>query len=234
MIPIKHESAWRGTSNCRTCSMRHQGLFADLNEDDFKTIHALVDDMAFTAGATLFNEGDAARGVFTLRTGVIKLVRTTAGGDQRIVRVLRPGDVAGLEALVHGRFDCNAVALTDVSVCRIPLESIKSLQAQSPRLTQKLMEKWSCALKEADDWLVDLNFGTARNRVSNLVLKLRGVMEEQKVTLFTREDMGTMMDLEMETVSRQITALVREGTLESLDSRGRFYRILDLKQLQPS
>jgi Fic family protein len=96
------------------------------------------------------------------------------------------------------------------------------------------MEKWSCALKEADDWLVDINFGTARNRVSNFVLKMRGVMEAHTVTLFAREDMGTMMDLEMETVSRQINALVREGALESLDNRGRFYRILNLQQLQPS
>ncbi|MBI2751573.1 MAG: Crp/Fnr family transcriptional regulator [Burkholderiales bacterium] len=214
--------------------MRSMGLFADLNDEDFDTIHALVDDMKFAPGASLFQEGEAAQGIFTLRTGMIKLVRTTAGGSQRIVRVLRPGDVAGLEALAHARYDSDAVALTEVSVCRIPLAVIHTLQAQSPRLNQKLMEKWSGALKAADDWLVDMNFGSARSRVSNFVLKMRGQMEAQTVTLFAREDMGTMMDLEMETVSRQINALVREGALESLDNRGRAYRIKNLQQLQPS
>lgn len=234
VIAIKRESTWKGTSNCRTCGMRDMGLFADLNDDDFDTIHALVDDMNFAQGATLFQEGGAAQGIFTLRSGMIKLVRTTAGGSQRIVRVLRPGDVAGLEALAHSHYDSDAVALTEVSVCRIPLAVIHTLQARSPRMNQKLMEKWSCALKEADDWLVDMNFGSARSRVSNFVLKMNGVMEAQTVTLFAREDMGTMMDLEMETVSRQINALVREGALESLDNRGRFYRILNRQQLQPS
>lgn len=234
VIAIKRESAWKGTSNCRNCSMRSMGLFADLNDEDFDTIHALVDDMKFAPGASLFQEGEAAQGIFTLRTGMIKLVRTTAGGSQRIVRVLRPGDVAGLEALAHARYDSDAVALTEVSVCRIPLAVIHTLQAQSPRLNQKLMEKWSGALKAADDWLVDMNFGSARSRVSNFVLKMRGQMEAQTVTLFAREDMGTMMDLEMETVSRQINALVREGALESLDNRGRAYRIKNLQQLQPS
>lgn len=30
MIPIKTESAWRGTSDCRNCGIRDMVLFADL------------------------------------------------------------------------------------------------------------------------------------------------------------------------------------------------------------
>lgn len=230
MIPIKTESAWKGTSNCRTCGIRDMVLFADLTEDDFKMIHAPVDDLEFGVGASLFHEGATAQGIFTLRAGMLKLVRNSADGRQRIVRVLRPGDVAGLEALAHTRYDSDAVALTEVSVCRVPLAVIQTLQAQSPRLHQKLMEKWSVALKGADDWLVDINFGTARARVSNFVLKMRG--DADVVTLFAREDMGAMMDLKMETVSREISALVREGTLKQQDKQGRAYRILKLDQLQ--
>jgi len=232
MIPIKTESAWKGTSNCRTCGIRDMVLFADLTEDDFKMIHAPVDDLEFGVGASLFQEGASALGIFTLRAGMLKLVRNSADGRQRIVRVLRPGDVAGLEALAHAHYDSDAVALTEVSVCRVPLAVIHTLQAQSPRLHQKLMEKWSGALKDADDWLVDINFGTARTRVSNFVLKMRGAMDTQTVTLFAREDMGSMMDLKMETVSREISALVRDGVLAQLDKHGRVYRILNLQQLQ--
>lgn len=232
MIPVKTDSAWKGTSNCRTCGIRDMVLFADLNEDDFKMIHGPVDDMEFALGAALFQEGDSARGIFTLRSGMLKLVRSTADGRQRIVRVLRPGDVAGLEALANGKYDSDAVALTQVAACRVPVSMIQTLQAQSPRLHQKLMEKWSRALKEADDWLVDLNFGTARKRVSNLALKMRGTLDAQTITLFARDDMGAMLDLKMETVSREISALVREGTLQPVDRIGRIYRIQNLEQLQ--
>lgn len=233
MIPIKTESAWKGTSDCRACGIRDMVLFADLTEDDFKMIHAPVDDLEFALGATLFREGESALGIFTLRKGMLKLVRSTPDGRQRIVRVLRSGDVAGLSALANARYDCDAVALTDVSVCRVPLAVIHTLQAQSPRLHQKLMEKWSGALKGADDWLVDINFGSARARVSNFVLRMRGDTDADAniVTLFAREDMGAMMDLKMETVSREISALVREGTLEQQDKHGRIYRILKLAPL---
>jgi Fic family protein len=61
---------------------------------------------------------------------------------------------------------------------------------------------------------------------------MRGALDAQTITLFAREDMGSMMDLKMETVSREISALVREGALEQLDKHGRVYRILNLQQLQ--
>ena len=226
MIPIKTASAWRGTSDCRNCAIREMVLFADLDESDFSKIHAPIDDLDYAPGAVLAQEGGRAPGLFTLRSGRVKLVRTTTGGRERIVRVMRQGDVIGLEALVHGRFETSAVALTATSVCRIPLDIIQTLGVQSPRLHQSLMKKWSHNQKEAEDWLADLNFGSARQRVAQFILKMRSPADTQLVTLFSREDMGAMVDLKMETVSREISHLVREGVLEPLDKQGRTYRIL--------
>ncbi|MCI4441861.1 Crp/Fnr family transcriptional regulator [Tibeticola sp.] len=232
MIPIKTESAWKGTADCRSCGIRDMVLFADLNEEDFGLIHAPIDDLDIRAGTVLYTEGAPAMGIFTVRTGMIKLVRVTPDGRQRIVRVLRAGDVAGLEALASQRYDSDAVALTDVSVCRIPISVIQRLGTHSARLHKRLMEKWHHALKEADDWLADLNFGTARQRVAHFVLKMRSPTNAEIATLFARDDMGAMLDLKLETVSREISALVREGIIEPLDKQGRVYRIKNLQALQ--
>lgn len=226
MIPVKTESAWRGTSDCRACGIRDMVLFADLNEHDFGLIHAPIDDLEYLPGASLFNEGEAAKGIFTLRHGMVKLVRSTLDGRPRIVRVLRPGDVVGLEALASAHYDSDAVALTAVSVCRIPLDVIQKLAGSSPRLHSQLMQKWQRALKDADDWLADMNFGTARRRVGNLVLKMRSSSNGDVSILFSREDMGSMLDLKLETVSREISRLVREGIIQPLDKQGRIYRVL--------
>jgi len=231
MIPIKTISAWKGTSDCRNCGIRDMVLFADLNEEDFGMIHAPIDDLEIAAGTGLYAEGDSALGIFTLRRGMIKLIRVAPDGRPRIVRVLRPGDVAGLEALANSRYDSDAVALTDIAVCRIPLQVVHTLGANSPRLHKRLMQKWQHALKEADDWLADLNFGTARQRVSNLILKMRNPDDACLTTLFARDDMGAMLDLKLETVSRGISGLIRERVIEPLDRHGRAYRILDVKRL---
>jgi CRP-like cAMP-binding protein len=202
-------------------------LFADLNEADFSSIHAPIDDLDYAVGAALAQEGERALGLFTLRSGRVKLVRSTSDGRERIVRVMRQGDVIGLEALVHGKFETGAVALTATAVCRIPLEVIQSLALKSPRLHQSLMKQWSHNQKEAEDWLADLNFGTARQRVAHFILKMRSPTDGQFVTLFSRDDMGAMLDLKMETVSREISRLVRASVLQPLDKLGRSYRITD-------
>jgi CRP-like cAMP-binding protein len=225
MIPIKTESAWRGTSDCRSCGIRDMVLFADLNEHDFSHVHAPIDDLEFAQGVSLYGEGSPVQGIFTLRSGMVKLVRSTLDGRPRIVRVLRSGDVVGLEALAGARYDSDAVALAPVSVCRIPLKVIQKLASTSPRLHTQLMHKWQRALKDADDWLADMNFGTARQRVTNLIMKMRSPSNHDISMLFSREDMGAMLDLKLETVSREISALVREGVIEQLDKQGRIYRV---------
>ena len=231
MIPTKAESAWRGTADCKECCIRDMTLFADLNAHDFSLIHGPIDKLEYPAGACLFTEGGAAKCLFTLRYGMLKLVRSTIDGRPRIVGVLRAGDVAGLEALAGTPYDCDAVALTPVSVCRIPQAVIQTLSSSSPRLQTQLMKKWQHALKDADDWLADMNFGTARRRVGNLILKMRSAENSEIAELFSREDMGAMLDLKLETVSREISLLVRNGVIEQLDKRGRTYRVIHSDKL---
>lgn len=231
MIPIRSEASWKGVSDCRSCAVRDMALFADLNEQDFDLIHAPIDDLHFPAHAALFHEGGAAAALVTIRRGAVKLVRNTADGRQRVVRVLRPGDVAGLEAIATGHYGTDAVALSDSDVCRIPLTVIRRLDAESPRLHSRLMEKWQRALRDADDWLADLNYGTARQRVSNFILKMRNHQDSDLVTLFAREDMGAMMDLTLETVSREVSSWVKCGVISPLDRQGRTYRLNDVKAL---
>ena len=232
MIPIQIESAWKGTSDCRNCGIRDMVLFADLNEQDFGEIHTPIDDMAFAADAPLYTEGQTALGVFTLRKGMVKLVRSTADGRERIVRVLRTGDVVGLEALATARYDTEAIALVEAHVCRIPLSVLHHLSANSPRLHKRLMQKWQQALKDADDWLADLNFGSARQRVAALALKMRDPDQPGMTSFFAREDMGAMLDIKLETVSREISALVRDGALKPCDKQGRRYEITNEVLLQ--
>lgn len=234
MIPIQTRSAWRGTSDCRSCAVRELALFSNLTEEDFSLIHAPIDDLAYRAHQVLFNEGDEAGSIFTLRSGMLKLSRVTHDGRRRILRVLRPGDVAGIEALATGRYDSEAAALTDVTLCRIPTEVVHTLNLNSPRMHLGLLEKWQKALREADDWLASINFGTARQRVCHFILKVRHASDPGLVTLFSREDMGAMMDLKQETVSREISALVRRGALQPMDKLGRLYRIVEEPLLQPT
>lgn len=109
---------------------------------------------------------------------------------------------------------------------------IHQLATQSPHLHRRLTDKWHDALKLADDWLADLNFGSARQRVAHFILAMRDTADPALCTLFSRDDMGAMLDLKLETVSREVAAFTREGVIEPLDKQGRRYRIANLPLLE--
>lgn len=189
-------------------------------------MHPPIDSLAYAVGDAVFTEGAAVQGIYCLSSGSVKVLRSTADGRQRIVRVLHAGDVIGLEALAAGHYDGEAVTLSPVSACRIPLAVIESTLKKCDRLHTQLMSKWHLTLKNADDWLTDLNFGSARQRVCQLILKMRSPEDATVSRLFSRDDMGAMLNLQLETVSREVSRLTKEGAIEALDKQGRIYRIL--------
>jgi len=67
---------------------------------DFSLIHRPIDDLSYPAGAYLYRQGSQGINLFTLRSGLVKLVQYLSDGTQRIVRLLHPGTIAGLDSLV--------------------------------------------------------------------------------------------------------------------------------------
>jgi CRP/FNR family transcriptional regulator len=212
-------------ARCHSCSVRESSLCSGMTDDEFSHINLSVEDIKFPAGAPLFRQGDDGRYIFSVRQGMVKLNRIRQNGEQRIMRILRPGDVGGLEVVVASHYEYDAIALDPVLVCRIPVEVIQQLDGESPRLHKKLLERWHETLIEADEWMAELTSGTARARLARLLLKMRNPTQPGLSTLFSRDDIGSMLCMTMETASRTINAFQREGKISSLDAGGRFYQV---------
>lgn len=67
--------------------------------------------------------------------------------------------------------------------------------------------------------------------MAGLILKMRAENDATVSHLFSREDMGAMLDLKLETVSRTLSAFEREGLIEPLDKQSRVYRVVDAERL---
>lgn len=212
----KIEAAWRGQPECAKCDIRHLALFADLREEDFKDVHLPVEDLEFQSGATLYRAEDPGRAVFTVRGGLVKLVQYLANGDQRIVRLLRQGDTAGLEAVLDQPYRHAAVTMQATRVCRIPTTTIHQLNADTPKLYGQLMKRWQDSVDRADEWLTFLSTGTARARMARLLLYLKDDSRDPVCQLFGREDVAAILGVTSETSSRLIAELKRERIIIAL------------------
>jgi CRP/FNR family transcriptional regulator len=205
--------AWSGEANCLLCALRTSALFSGLDESDFAHIHEPIDQYHIRPGTTLYRAGDAGDYMFTVRSGTLKLVQFLPDGGQRIVRIARATDVLGLESLIEGNYQHDAVALQPTEVCRFPTRLVRRLGEEKPRLHRELMARWQRALSEADAWLTELSTGSARQRVARLLLRLVCNQANSECQLFSREDMGAMLGITTETASRTIAEYKRQSLL---------------------
>ena len=88
--------------NCLACPHREERLFCNLPEASVKALSTITSSASYPKGATLFVEGQPARGVFILCSGRVKLSTSSADGKTLILRISEPGEVLGLPATVTG------------------------------------------------------------------------------------------------------------------------------------
>jgi len=213
ILKIGEADAWQGVADCRECSLRNTVLFAGLNEADFARLHRPVEQFVLQPGALLYAAGDTGSSMFTIRSGLVKLVQYLPDGAQRIVRLLRSTDVVGLEILLEDRYQHDAIALQPTELCRYPAKAVNELSIDNPRLHHDLMLRWQKALTEADAWVTELSTGSAKQRVARLLLRLVRDEDSSECMLFGREDMGAMLGITTETASRTIADFKRKGLI---------------------
>ena len=194
--------------------MRDTVLFAGLDEQDFELIHKPIDQVTIKPGALLYHAGEKADRLFTIRSGLVKLVQYLPDGTQRIVRLLKSSDVTGMEALANGQYQHDAVVMHPTEICVLPVEVVQKLCKENSKLHQELLNRWQRALNEADTWITHLCTGSAKQRVARVLLRLICDEEEKECVLFNREDMGAMLGITTETASRTIADFKRTGLLK--------------------
>ena len=217
----KRATAWAGFSDCQRCAVRDSALFAHLTDTDFEAIHFPIDQIRLAPGAVLCNAGERADYLFTVRAGALKVEHWGQCGVTRVTAMMVAGDLIGLPAFVLGAYDARVEALTEVEVCRLPIVTLRDLERRSPRFMQGMHEKWHAALQASQGWMVDIGLGSVRERLARLLLRFpEGA--DGLTAVCSRRELGALMgEVALETVSRQISTLRREGVIRFADPRGR-------------
>lgn len=227
VIPIKPDSGPPTLSTynpqaraCMDCGVRRSALFGVLDDEALSHIHHHIADIQLEPGQPLFHAQQQGPAAFTVRDGVVRLERSSAQGDRRIVRLAGRGALVGMEAMLGQTYSADAVACTPVRACRLPRALIDDMARRQPELLRGLMRRWQDALDEADEWLTELTGGSARWRMLRLLLKLTEYGDaDGLVWLPSRQDMAAMLGMTVETASRAVAALRREAVIEPLDAR---------------
>ena len=169
---------------------------------------------------TLYALGELRPSAYLVVAGIVRFERLSAAGERRIVRVAGPGELVGQEALLAQPYRDEVIACTPVLLRRVALALLQDAQTPGDALTWSLMQRWQCLLDTAECWASEVTSGPVRRRVLQLLVRLHRHRDAHgRFWLPKRDQMGDMLQVSVETCSRMLSELRREGLLELLPPR---------------
>jgi CRP-like cAMP-binding protein len=211
---------WIGRADCKHCAIRQMMLFSSLDASDFDQVLEPIDNLRFGPKACIYTQGEESNSIYSIRNGLVKLIQSLPDGTQRIVRLLGPGAVTGLEALVGETYHHTLLVCQEVDICRIPVETMMQLEKEHPKFNEQVMKHWEQHLNLADRWIIELSSGPIRNRVIRFLLMLLEIrsVKNNTVRLLSYDDMAAIIDTSRETFNRIIADLKANGVVKKGES----------------
>jgi CRP/FNR family transcriptional regulator len=215
----------RESLQCDTCAVRTRAACAALDESERAELARLGHRRTLQRGETLFAAGDDNSLCATLVKGMLKISSFGEDGTEHIVSLIHPSGFAGelFAPAVHH----DIVALTDTELCVFPRAEYEQALQRFPELGRALLRRSSQELMESRSLLAAVTGRTAIQRVASFLLALARSANDTEChparsfdLVLTRGEIASLLGLTIETVSRQLTKLEKDGVIRRHGQRG--------------
>ena len=219
----------------RLAVLRKTALFAGLADDELEYILHRVVSRKFSAGETVFSEGDPCPGLWVVESGRVKIFKAAASGRQQVLSFEGPGSsIAELPVFDGGPYPASAQAAADSTLLFVSKEDFRRLCLNSPEVALKVLRVVGGRLRGLVTIIEELSFSTVRHRLASLLLRLarQGVCGPRGVEITlpaSQHEVAAQIGTVRELVSRGLGRLQAQDTIEI---EGRRIVIRDLKALQ--
>lgn len=222
---------------CGECPIRHRAVCARCETDELKRLEEIKYYRSYQAGQTVIWAGDRMEFVASVVSGIATLTQTMEDGRTQMVGLLLPSDFVGRPGRDGSAY--NVIATTDLMMCCFRKKPFENMMNATPHIAHRLLEMTLDELDAAREWMLVLGRKTAREKIASLL----SIVARRDATLkliatdgplvfdlpLTREAMADYLGLTLETVSRQMSALKKDGVIH-LDGK-RHVTVPDMSRL---
>jgi CRP/FNR family cyclic AMP-dependent transcriptional regulator len=205
--------------------LRQHRLFAGTTDAVVrKSMHLFV-QRTYEADSVLFEQGDAARIVYLVKRGKVRISRMNADGKDITLTILGPGDIFGEELI----FQDNVLRTTQAKVieqaylCLSRMQDLFAILSRHPivaiNIARYLQGQRDAAVRAVED----LTFLKVTDRIMRLFERLGhdyGVADTRGIRIdlhLTHAEIASLVGSTRETVSLELGRLVRAGRIFSND-----------------
>jgi CRP/FNR family transcriptional regulator, nitrogen oxide reductase regulator len=209
-------------------------LFAGLGAEELNALERGSTPRRFAPGESLYVQGAAARELFLITKGQVKIARALENGTALLLTILGPGQPVGILGATESRANhATATAATSVETVAWPLAPLRRLMEGSAVLTGNVLravttyaEQMVLRLEEAASVPVEQRLARTLLR---MVPRLTGTPAVDGCEMhLSRQDLSELTSATLPTISRTMSRWRRHGIIGG--TRGRV-RLLDHQAL---
>ncbi|MBR9911267.1 MAG: fumarate/nitrate reduction transcriptional regulator Fnr [Gammaproteobacteria bacterium] len=206
--------------SCGDCRLNAICLPISLHVDDIDRLDEIIQrGRPLQKGEYLYHTGAPFRSVFAIRSGTIKAISITNGGQEQVTGFYLPGEILGMDGIAQNHHTNSAIALETAAVCEIPFSRLEELSLKLPGLQRHFFSLMSKEITSDQQLITLLSKNSADERVASLLLSIstRNHHRHLSATCFrlpmSRADIGNYLGLTIETVSRVLSRFQKSNLL---------------------
>lgn len=193
-------------------------VFERLQKDELETLAALTKRNKYPRGTAVFFQDDPSDALYLVISGSAKVYQTSEDGKERILTILKPGDVVGELAMVEGQARSASVqALEDSELLVLTRQDFRSFCDGHPSVLWELLETFAARLRRMNEDILDLSFRDVPYRVLRVLSELvqshsEPTAEGSRIAVpLTVRDLSSLVGSNPDTVGRLLDRYETDG-----------------------
>jgi CRP-like cAMP-binding protein len=205
--------------------LREVPFFRELPEAVIDAIRRSGTVRHFPRGEPLFRQGEAAKGLFVVMRGSVRVYQIGSSGREHVLTVEQPGgSVAELPLFDGGPYPAYAEAAEESVLFTLGCERFGVILREHPEVGQEVIRALAQRLRRLVQTVEGLALKEVRQRVAALLLQCADDDGPEFTLPTSNEQIAGQLGTAREVVSRAIHGFAHDGLIEV---EGRRVKILD-------
>ncbi|AEM80012.1 Crp/Fnr family transcriptional regulator [Thermoanaerobacter wiegelii] len=195
--------------------------FNELEDKSLEEIHKISIIKSFKKGSIIFIEGEKGEAIYFVKSGKVKISKTSSIGKEYIIKIMEKGDIFAESILfAGGEYPATAEAIEDSEVIMLKNKDIENLILKNTEIALSIIKLMAKRLKNVSYIIENLALRDSIGRTASVLLtfaKERGVNVKEGILLnlnLNRQDLANIIGISRETVTRVLSQMDKEGIIK--------------------
>jgi CRP/FNR family transcriptional regulator, anaerobic regulatory protein len=211
--------------DCESCPVRDRAACSALSGEERARLARIGRHRDVKRGETVMAAGDENVACATLISGALKIASYDSEGTETILSLVHPSGFVGEMFAPLAHYDI--VALADSRLCVFSRHEYEAAVEAFPALANALLRRSAADLFETRSLVDLLGRRSAETKVAGLIDAFAKAASDSPChpaaafeLPLTRSEMAGLLGLTIETVSRQLSRLEKQGVIRRQGARG--------------